>query len=407
MPTFAPFTGLRYDDEQVRLADVVAPPYDIVDQDQRDALVDRSPFNCIEIELPQTRANGADPYQAAAGRLAEWIRQGILAFDDEPAFYVYRMGFHDALGHPRQTAGVIGALTVEPPGAGDLLPHEHTIPKAKSDRLDLLRATRVNTSPIWGLSLATGWSGLCELPGPPIARVTDDGGVHHRLWRVTEPGVVDAIAAAVGSAPVMIADGHHRFETAAAYSNERGADDIGASALMAFVVELSEDQLDVRAIHRLVGAGSTSAATLDSLSNWFEITTADAITDAAALPDHAVDHGAVLAVDSNGGVHRLVARSELLAAVAANARAGEVTDTDAARVAVALASADLPVSYHHDAVRVVGAVERGEAALGLILRPVTISQIHEAAAARSRMPQKSTYFYPKPATGLVFRALDQ
>lgn len=410
MPTFSPFVGLRYDESTVRLADVVAPPYDIVDPDQRQTLVERSPFNCIEIELPVAHANGADPYAAAAETLARWIHDGVLSFDDEPAFYVYRMGYHDEFGRPQQTAGVIGALTVEQPGSGDLLPHERTIPKAKSDRLDLIRATRLNTSPIWGLSLAQGWSGLCELPGPPVARVTDADGVHHRLWRVTEPGVVTAIAAAVGSAPIVIADGHHRFETANTYLAERGDGDQGATALMAFVVELSADQLDIRPIHRLVAPGSdlTAGAALAALRDWYDVTEVigDNPVAADALPELAVDRGAVVAIDRDGTTWLLSPRPQLLDAVRAEATDGEVVDTDAAHVAVALRHCELGVAYHHDAARVAAAVARDEAALGLILRPVTIAQIDQAARARSRMPQKSTYFYPKPATGLVFRSLD-
>ena len=112
----------------------------------------------------------------------------MLVQDDAPSFYVYRMGYHDEQGRARQTTGVIGALELQVPGEGDVLPHEHTTPKAKSDRLALLQATRTNLSPIWGLSLAEGLSGLAEVPGPPVGRATDAEGVHHRLWRVTSAG---------------------------------------------------------------------------------------------------------------------------------------------------------------------------------------------------------------------------
>src|SRR4029077_1915435 len=130
------------------------------------------------------------------------------------------MGFHDESGRPHQTSGVIGALELAVPGEGDVLPHERTMPKPKGDRLDLMRSCRANISPVWGLSLAEGLSALCEPSGPPTARCTDDDGVHHRIWRLEQPAVLEAISAAVGGAPVVIADGHHRYETALHYRDE-------------------------------------------------------------------------------------------------------------------------------------------------------------------------------------------
>src|SRR5690606_22470218 len=152
------------------------------------------------------------------------------------AFYAYRMGYRDERGGLRQTSGIVGALTL---GTGDVLPHEQTTPKAKSDRLDLLRACRTNLSPLWALSTAPGLSSLAELPGPPVARATDDEGVHHRLWKVDAPGIVAAISEAVAARPLVIADGHHRYETASTYREERRAVDGPGpwDAVMAYVVE--------------------------------------------------------------------------------------------------------------------------------------------------------------------------
>src|SRR4051794_1935275 len=150
------------------------------------------------------------------------------------------------------TLGVIGALGLEPPGQGDVLPHEHTTPKAKSDRLDLLRATTANLSPIWGLSLSEGLSKLLE-PDAAVAlgRWSDGDGVGHELWRIDDERAIGRITETVGSAPVVIADGHHRYETSLAFAAER-ADLTGATATLCYVVELAPDQLTVRPIHRLV-----------------------------------------------------------------------------------------------------------------------------------------------------------
>src|SRR3954454_23660095 len=168
MPRFEPFAGLRYNPDAVELDRGVAPPYDVIGPEERHALEQRDDHNVVHIDLPRDEPE-RDRYTAAGCRLDEWLAQHVLEQDDGPSFYVYRMGYHDADGRPRQTSGVIGALGLVKPGApgSDILPHERTTPKAKSDRLDLLRATATNLSPIWGLSLTDGLSALSELPGPP------------------------------------------------------------------------------------------------------------------------------------------------------------------------------------------------------------------------------------------------
>jgi uncharacterized protein (DUF1015 family) len=265
MPRFEPFAGLRYHAD-IDLDAVTAPPYDVIDADERAALAARTGYNAVRIDLPVDGEGepGEDRYATAARFLEEFVADGVLVLDDEPSLYVYRMGHHDELGRPRQTTGVIGALGIEAPDGGGVLPHERTTPKAASDRLDLLRSTAANLSPIWGLSLAAGLSALCETVAgaPPDARCTDADGVHHRLWRVTSPALVEQLVEAVSSAPVVVADGHHRYETSRTYRDERrSVDGEGPWDLtMALVVELTEDELTVRPIHRLL-TGLPTAST--------------------------------------------------------------------------------------------------------------------------------------------------
>ena len=273
MPRFEPFTGIRYDPDAVDLDRVVAPPYDVISPEERHALGERDPHNVVHVDLPVDEP-GRDRYTAAGCRLDEWLAEHVLVEDEEPAFYVYRMGYHDAHGRPRQTSGVIGALELSVPGEGDVLPHERTMSKPKDDRLNLLRSCRANLSPIWVLSLAEGLSGLCELPGPPDARCTDDEGVHHRLWRITQPGIVSALTDAVASAPVVIADGHHRYETALAYRDERRAEGAGPGdhdLLMAYAVELADEQLTIDPIHRLLSTLPPDTDLVGTLAEWFEL----------------------------------------------------------------------------------------------------------------------------------------
>jgi uncharacterized protein (DUF1015 family) len=400
VPRFEPFSGLRYDPAAVDLDAAIAPPYDVVSPEDQDALEARSPYNSIRVELPRDEA-GLDRYSVAARLLHEWQAAGVLVTDDEPSFYVYRMGFHDTDGRPRQTSGVIGALGLSVPGApgSDVLPHERTTPKAKSDRLELLRATSTNLSPIWGLSLGQGLSALSELPGPPDGRATDEDGVHHRLWRVTQPGVVSAIAEAVAGAPVVIADGHHRFETALAYREEQRAandDEPGPYDLvMAYVVELTEEQLSVRPIHRLLAGLPDDIDLPAAFEAHFEVFADDGPLD--TITNRMADAGA-LGLVTGGGAWLLRPRPETEAAAE--------FDLDSSRLDVALAT--LPaheLTFQHGADLAARAVEKGDAQAAVLLRPASVEQIHAAGHAGTRMPPKTTFFHPKPRTGLVFRSV--
>lgn len=397
MPRFEPFRGVRYA-EDVDLDAVTCPPYDVISPSERARLVDRHPANAIRVELPEPE-DGLDRYAAAAQIFDRWLADGVLVEDDEPAFYVYRMGFRDEAGRPRQTAGVIGALGVEPPGDGDVLPHERTMPKPKSDRLDLLRATRANLSPVWGLSMAEGLSGLCELPGPPTARATDEDGVHHRLYRVTQAGVLDAVSAAVAAQPVVIADGHHRYQTALAYQAERreaGGGDGPHDLIMALVVELAEEQLSVRAIHRLVSGLPEGVDLRAVLEAAFELEDAGRVDESVTV--RMVEAGALCLVERGG-------RGTFLRPRPATVQAAPF-DLDSSLLDVALAA--LPeheLTFQHGWDNVVAAVDAGEAQAGVLLRPATVDQIIRTGRARTLMPQKTTFFWPKPRTGLVFRRL--
>jgi len=398
VPRFEPFVGLRYGPDATDLSGVICPPYDVISEPQRRALEAEHEANCVRLELPQPDAD-VDRYQVAARTLADWRRPGgPLVPDDGPSFYVYRMGFRDESGRPRQTAGVLGALGLEPPGEG-ILPHERTTSKDKRDRLDLLRATRTNLSPIWGLSLSPGLSSLCELPGPPDARATDLDGVHHRLWRVTQPGIVDAISETVAAAPVVVADGHHRYEVALAYQAERhdgGAGPGAHDAILALVVELADEQLAVAPIHRLLSGLPDGFDPVDGLAEWFEVLPTTPVD--ATIGDRQAEAGA-LALVLRTGTWLLRPRPALLAAAP--------QDLDSSRLDVALAAVPaVEVRYQHGWTDAVEAVASGEADAGVLLRPATVAQIADFAHRRDRMPPKTTFFTPKPATGLVFRALD-
>ncbi|MGI8777421.1 MAG: DUF1015 family protein [Acidimicrobiales bacterium] len=398
MPRFEPFAGVRYDTDRVSLDDVVAPPYDVIGPEERESLGGRSRWNVVHVDLAQP-SEGRDRYQAASCQFDEWLETGVLAVDPDPAFYVYKMGFHDDDGTPRQTSGVIGALGLVSPGQGGILPHEHTMSKPKDDRLNLMRACRANLSPIWGLSLATGLSGLCEVSGPPLARCTDDDGVHHRLWRVTQPGLVDALAETVASAPVVIADGHHRYETALAWQDEvrsSAGDHPGDHDLvLAYVVELATDQLSVGPIHRALSSLPDDFDPVDALAGPFE------------LDDGGSPHKGLGARMASAGALGIVVRDRawLARPVPSNGH-DDRSEPDAALLERVMATWPAHATeYLHRTTDVVEAVDSGRAQVGLLLRPATVDQIAETARAGARMPPKTTFFRPKPRTGMVFRRL--
>ena len=367
MPRFDPFPGLRYATADGRLDDLVAPPYDVVDAAGRADLAARNPCNAIVVEIP-------DSYEAAAELFAAWLDSGVLQ-RDPTAFYAYRM---------ESTLGVFGALEV---GAPDVLAHERTTPKDKADRLDLLRATGINTSPVWGLSTATGLSALLDVDRAPDATATAEG-VDHELWVIDGAAQVTAISALVSGAPVLIADGHHRYEVATAYHQERPE----ADRVLCLMVELAPEQLTVRAIHRLVRNVGPDEL-LAALGRWFDVEPVDA--DPVELGPDLPRLGALALVPRDG--------VWLLRPTDAVVDAAE-HDLDSSRLDVALAElAGADVTFQHGWDLASGAARSGSADAAVLLRPATVDQIAAISRGGERMPPKTTFFHPKPRTGMVFR----
>lgn len=392
VPAFRPFRGLRYATTDGRLDDVVAPPYDVVDAAGRAALLGRSPHNAIEVELP---AGGDDRYSRAADTFRAWEADGVLVRDEVPTLSVVRMTYDGEDGARRSTVGVVGALELSRPGEGGILPHERTTPKDKADRLELLRATRTNVSPVWGLSPAGGLSALLDTDGPPTGAAVDEDGVVHEVWRIDDPARIGAIAEAIAAHPVVIADGHHRYEVALAYRDEAG--DEGAGSVLTYVVELAEEQLTVRAIHRLVTGLPAGFDLVAALDPYFEVGPPEEL-DATVLSR--MEAAAALGlVTDDGAVRMLRPRPSTVQT------AGQ--DLDSARLDVALGGfPPHDLRFQHGWDLVTDAVADGTADIGFLLRPATVAQIAETGRGGDRMPPKTTFFAPKPRTGLVFRPLD-
>jgi uncharacterized protein (DUF1015 family) len=403
MARLEPFAAVRYDPARVDPDAVVSPPYDVVGRAERARLAARSPYNAIHVELPvRDQSEGLDQYENAARIFRGWLDAGIVRPDALEAFYLYRMTFHDERGHLRVTTGLLGALGLDLHGAGQVLAHEQTIPKDRMDRLSLLRSTRLNTSPIWVLSLAKGLTSACRealsQAGKTSWRTTDAAGVVHEIWPMTDERRVAEITALGASAPVLIADGHHRYETACTYATEcrmRNGDRPGPYDLaLAFVVELSEEELSIRAIHRLV-RGISPDHLEDMLAPFFRIEPAP--EDLVALPATAAP--GVIGLFTHNGFKLLHPLPVLEQAVE--------DDLDASRLKLALDSLpDHELTYEPGWHEATAAVREGREDAAFLLRPVTVARIERVAYDGRRMAPKSTFFQPKPRTGMAYRSLE-
>lgn len=393
VPRFEPFAALRYASSSTPLPDLIAPPYDVLSDADVDALQARSEHNISYVDVPR---GGEDRYTEAATRLEDWVGEGVLVRDPEPSFTIYRMRFTDASGADRDIAGVLGGLEVVDEGAGGVLPHERTTPKASTDRLDLTRATHANLSPVWGLSLAAGLSALLAEPGEEVGRVVDDG-VEHVVERVTDPARIAAIQRVLGADDVLIADGHHRYSISRTYRDEvrraTGRTDTDAEQTLTFVNELLPEQLSVAAIHRLY-RGVTTAELAAALARRFDLApTAAPTADTLA----AMEAEGFLLLVAPEGTWRLQPKDGAFVGVRA---------LDGAWLEAALDGLAATVAYQHGLSETLTAVAEGDAAAAVLIRPVSVVEIERTAREGLLMPPKSTFFTPKLKTGFVIRSLD-
>jgi uncharacterized protein (DUF1015 family) len=349
MARIAPFRALRYDVPD--LAPVVAPPYDVISEQQRADYLARSPYNVVHLTLP-------DSEEAAANDLRAWQDAGVLAREPEPSYWWLAQDYVGPDGVARTRKGIVAALRLEPYDARVILPHERTHAGPKEGRLRLLRATRTQLEPLFLL-----WEGTIELDGlgePEL--VVEEGGVAARLWRL-DPAFGEALGEELREAQLLIADGHHRYETALAFHDEDGGE---ASAwVLAVIVPTDQEGLTIFPTHRVARS-------------------VDGVAGTPIEPPGDELPGLVL---YRGG------RYELLV--------GEGLDPE-----IVERLGPQGVSYTPSLREAVGAVDRGEAEAAFLLRPTRIEDVWAVAGRGEVMPQKSTFFYPKLTSGLLMLPLD-
>ena len=424
MARFRPFRGIRYAAKRVGTLDpIVAPPYDVISPEARDRLIAASPYNVTRLIL------NPDGHVEAAAQYRRWLADGVLVHEDRPAFYLYSQDFES--GGPRRRVGVIGALHLEPFSTGVVRRHERTFAHHKRDRLDLTKQVRTNLSPIFGLfsnpafapSPERGWDSPADID------VVHDG-VRSRVWVLRDPAAVRAITDAVDERTVFIADGHHRYETALAYHESlhgasslptgRDAPDDAAAPdahVLAFLGAFEDPGMVILPTHReIVRAGGASLeAFAREIEKRFRVEKVESGANGAAT---ALAEMAKVSYDENAFVLALSGQKDywILRRPAAPSSAGTLADALDVGVlhSVLLGDAlhaaggkDPELSYSPDPRPLFERVAAGRSEAAIFMRPMLARQMEAACLAGELLPQKSTYFYPKLLTGLVFHSLER
>jgi len=384
MPDFRPFPALRYASD-IDLDLTLAPPYDVLSESDVEELHARDPYNITHIDVPENQ-----DYALAGQLLKQWATEGVFVSDAQDTLSIYRLKFTD-----HEILGVLGGLEVvdDIPGAS-VLPHERTTPKASTDRLDLMRATSANTSPVWGLSLASGLTEALREPGEMARSVTVDG-VTHTVERISDPVRIAAIRDILASDDVLLADGHHRYGVSRVYRDEvraaTGRTDTRAEQTLAFVNELVEDQLCLEAIHRLY-SGVSPDVLRTGLVTCFTFSPVETVSD--AILDEMVSSGRLVLLWPDGTAEWLTPRPGVF---------DRVRNLDGEWLEMALASTNAVVTYQHGLSEMMECVSSGDFTAGVLIRPTSIDEIRRTAREGLLMPPKSTFFTPKLLTGWVIR----
>ncbi len=448
MATLLPIQAIRYNPDKINgpLASVVAPPYDVISLEDQDNLHKKSPHNVIRLILNRQYDGdgpGDNRYTRAAKTLHDWLDEQILLEDERPAYFVYEQTFEISAGTGSRTRklvrrGVLGALRLEPFGQGCVFPHEETFSAPKADRLSLVRECRANLSAVFGL-IPDGDGSMVALleravaKARPGAEVLEESGVLNRLWALDNAAFGASLAGLLAQRKVFIADGHHRYETACAYRDERRKGDSNPGlkreraydSVLMMCVPMNDPGLNILPTHRVVQAGPafTSAQLLQKSAELFEREPADERRLVALSEEEsgALKFGVVFA---GGEKAVLTAKPGVETAMArlAEGKSPAWRGLDVAVLHELILKGMLGIGtngaahngtghkqgilYTKDSGEVFSLVDKsGTYNLGFILRPTRIDQVQAVAEKGDKMPHKSTYFYPKLLSGLVMRRL--
>lgn len=420
MADVRPIHATHYDLDVVgSLQDVAAPPYDVIDAGMREELLERSPYNAVAIDLPKPYGETGpqqtedDPYERAARLMEEWREAGALVADAEPAIWAMTQDYTGPDGTPRTRHGILARVRVEDFSAGQVLPHERTLPGPKKDRLDLTHATKHNLSPIFSLSTKDAWPLVAPAveSEQPWGEATDEGGTVTKVWRVGDPAVHAQVTELLGGAQLLIADGHHRYETARVYMQEGGADHV-----LMCLVALQDPGLTVFPTHRLI-----TALAEDQRARLREILLRDFEAREVGADELEPTGDGPVRIGYLDGPHgrptMLTLRDpEIVAAKLPDKPLPyrrldtAVLETLILQGALGMTEYDIShlngLDYARSTAQARAQVESGAAEAAFFMRGTPVSQVRDVAAAGESMPPKSTYFFPKVLTGMLFNPLD-
>src|SRR4051812_38388219 len=416
MADLQPLLTLRYEPSVVGpLEDVIAPPYDVIDADLRARLAARSPYNVVEVDLPES-------YERAATTMADWRSQGALVDEEQPAVWALRQDYLAPDGERRRRTGVLARVRVDEYGPGRIRPHERTHPGPREDRLKLTRATRTNLSPIFSLfpdrDGAAGRAMDQIAATAPFATAADLDGTKNTLWRSGDEDLVAELQMALADAELLIADGHHRYETARVYAEEVGGEGPHRYVLM-LLCSLADPGLLIFPTHRLLTGlkddSDKQLAIRDTLMRDFDV---EELAEPAQLePSEGNGRVAFGYMDSfHRKPYRVTLKDQAIADRALEGMPEPYRRLDTAvlealvlRGALEMSEDDIShlrgLDYSKDLADAIDAVESGRADAGFFMRATPVEQVREVAETGESMPPKSTYFYPKVPTGLVFNPL--
>jgi len=429
--TVRPFQGIRYDPQKVDLGRVVAPPYDVISPRDQVRYYRQDPHNVVRLIAGEVRLSDTpedNKYTRAAGFFKEWLRQGVLRREPTPSLYIYRHEFVDPTsGLARARRGILAVVELEPFGDG-VLPHERTHARAKADRLSLTRAVEANLSPVFALyddpRSAVGPIVAPATAGTPELSITGPDGDQHTVWSMCATQPVQELAAVFRASRLYIADGHHRYETALNFRDKQrhahseAPPEAAFNYVLMLLVDVQDPGLIILPTHRVLHdlEGFDAPAFVRRLAARHHVRPrADRAALLAAMREATPSHRIGIALGGEGRGGELPAFSTV--DIERRASTHPVSQLDVAVLHREILGGELGlqellleqeryVSYARDVDAVLDRVAAGEAQAAFLVRPPAVSDVVAVARAGQVMPQKSTYFYPKPASGIIFNPLD-
>ena len=411
MPEIRPFRGYRYNPDRIPdMTEVLAPPYDVISPAQQEALYAKSPYNFVRVDFKKKEAS-ADVYEAARRELDGWIRKGVFCRDAEEAIYAYLQDYRDLMGKKARRAGFISLMKLDP---RKVKRHEHTLTGPKEDRSKLLETLRANLSPIFGFFEDPGrkiHSLLLEsLRQKPVVDVGIDG-VRHRLYKESDPGRIGRIRRLLGPKSMYIADGHHRFEVALAFARRESAKHSplaeAASWVMTYLCAAEHNDLTIYPTHRAVRLANGFGDSLSTLlARSFTAREKPSLSSLLRGLEESAGGKARLGVALKPAGSGRAAKRFLVLEPKKKTGALDVVLADQKLIRPLLRGEEVArssrVRYSRDPREVVRWMKSGEANLGIFLSRIPVSEVIRVSDEGVFLPQKSTYFYPKLLSGLVF-----